>query len=223
MDIRRILYAVVRKWWIIAITVSLFGGAGYYINIVLAPTIYRTDTTLYVLNRSKIDEGQSLSTSDLILSQSFVKQYSGIFDSRTVNQATARRLSGYNISEQMIPAMVQMSNQKDSNLLTIKATAPDPKMAADIANAMAEEFILQIRLITKSDFIGVLDEAQVPERPASNNGFIKTIIFIFGGLIIALGIIYLIEYFDTTVRSAEEVEELLNMRVIGIIPEHDIR
>lgn len=222
MEIRRIIYALVRRWWIILLLVVLCGGTGYYLNVMCAQTLYSADTTLYFLNKDKVEAGQALSTQDLSMSQTLANQYSGIFYSRSVTSAAAKTLDNYLISEKRLASMVNISSEKDSILLTIDAVSPDPKIAAAAANAMANEFIALIGSITKSDFIGVLDEAQVPKIPIPNHGALKTLLFIFGGLVMALGIIYLLEYFDTTVRSSEDVEDHLKLRVIGIIPEHDI-
>ncbi|MDJ0304957.1 Wzz/FepE/Etk N-terminal domain-containing protein [Dehalobacter sp.] len=223
MEIRRIVYSVVRKWWLIILLVILSGGTGYYFNVISTQTAYSADTTLYVLNRDKVEAGQALSSQDLTMSQTLLTQFSGIFYSRSVTTAAADELKAYNISPNMLGSMVSISSEKDSNLLTIRAMAPTPELAAAAANAMANEFISQIRTITKSDFIGILDAAQVPAHPIPNNGLMETFLWMLIGLIISLGIIFVIEYFDTTVRSAEDIETCLKIRVIGIIPEHDIR
>ncbi len=223
MEIRRILYSVARKWWLMVILVLLSGGIGSYLNIFLPQPMYKADTTLYVLNQDKVLAGQALTTYDLAISQQLVTQYSGIFYSRAVTSAASKSLVNYNISQKMLASMASISSEKGSNLLTINAIAPDPELAAAAANAMANEFISKIHTLTKSDYIGILDQAQVPVRSIPNNGFLKTLLFVFGGLVIALGIIYVIEYFDKTVRSAEAVEDYLKLRVIGIIPEHGIQ
>jgi Capsular polysaccharide biosynthesis protein len=222
MEIRLILYAVARKWWLIILLAGLGGGIGYYLNVYSAHSIYSADTKLYVLNRDKVLTGQILNSQDIAMSQQLVKQYSGIFYSRSVTSAAAKELADYGLSESMIASMVELSNKEDSNLLTIKARASDPVLAAAIANAMGKEFNSLIRTLTQSDYIGILDEAQVPLQPIPNNGMMKVLIWILAGVVSALAIIYFIEYFDTTVRSAEEIEKGLGLNIIGIIPEYDI-
>lgn len=223
MELRRLVYAIVHKWWLIVLLAVLSGGLGYYFNIYLSHPNYSANSTLYVLDREKIETGQALSFQDLTLSQEVVKQYSGIFYSRAVLSSASKKLSQYNISPEMLSAMVSLSSQLDSNLLSINAIASDPIVAAAVANAMGEEFTSFIRDLTKSDYIGILDEAQAPRNPMPDNGIVQTLIWLLAGLVIAFGSIYVIEYFDTTIRSAEDIEVNLNLRVIGIIPEHDIR
>lgn len=223
MKIRNIIYLAMRKWWIIVLFAILGGGIGFYQSIYSVQTLYSSDATLYALNKDKLQSGQTLSTQDLSVSQAVVRQYSGIFYSRSVTEAAAVKLEEYNVSASMLSSMVQITSQEDSTVLKVSAVAPDPELAAAAANAMAEEFIIQIRAITNSDFIGVLDRALPQEYPIQSNGIKKMILFLFGGVVIALGIIYLLLYFDTRVHSVEDIEDSLQLRVIGIIPEHDIR
>lgn len=222
MDIRYIFISVIQKWWLIVLLAVVGGGIGFYLNVYSVQTLYSSNATLYALNRDRLEAGQMLSMQDLSVSQGVVRQYSGIFYSRSVTEAAALKLGDYNISSRMLASMVKISSLEDSTVLTVSAIAPDSGLAAAAANAMAEEFIAQIRTITKSDFIGILDRALPQEYPVSNNGIRKTMVFAFGGVVLALGTIYLLIFFDIRVRSAEEIENSLNLRVIGIIPEHDI-
>lgn len=222
MQIRRILYAFARKWWLIVLLTGLGGGIGYYLNVFSAYPIYSADTVLYFMNRAKVQTGQILNTQDIAMSQQLVKQYSGIFYSRSVTSAAAMQLADYNITENTLASMVQLTNQEESNLLTITARASDPYLAAAAANAMGKEFNSQIRTITKNDYIGILDEAKVPSQPIPSKGIRNTLLWMLSGLSIALSIIYVIEYFDTKVRLAEEIENGLELKVMGIIPEYNI-
>ncbi|EQB22193.1 lipopolysaccharide biosynthesis [Dehalobacter sp. UNSWDHB] len=223
MEVRRILLSVIHKWWLIILLAAVGGAIGYYQYFLTAQTLYSANTTLYALNKDKIASGQTISTQDLSVSQGVVRQYSGIFYSRSVAEAAAKRITDFNVSGAELASMVTISSAEDSTVLTVRAEASDPKIAAAAANAMADEFISQIRTITNSDFIGILDPAQPPDNPIPNNGLKKTLLYFLGGIVVALGIIYVIEYFNTSVRSAEDIEEGLNLRVVGIIPEHDIR
>jgi len=222
MEIRRYFEALIRKWWLIAILVGL-GGLVSYLSVVLAPPMYKADTTLYIMNRSKVlTTGQSLSSQDLVVSQLLVKQYTGVIYSRSVIAAVAKALTNQNVAEADILSMISLTSETDSNILTISAQWYDPLVAAEVANNTGKEFVNQIGKLTNSENISILDEAAVPVLPVSNRISLKILLGFLAGLIIAAGSIYVMEYFDTTVRSAEDIEKGLGLRVIGIIPEYDI-
>ena len=223
MEIRRIFYSVARKWWLIVLLAVLGGGISF-LNVYYTKPEYKADTKLYIMNRDKvITKGQSLNSSDIALSQQLVRQYYEIIYSRSVTSAVSQEVKEYNLSENAILSMISIASKLDSNIFTISARGYDPTIAAAVANATGRVFSTQIRQLSNSDNIGILDDALVPNYPVNNKGAQKVLLGILSGLMVAFGIIYIIEYFDTTVRSAEDIEKGLKVRVIGIIPEHDIR
>jgi capsular polysaccharide biosynthesis protein len=225
MEIKCLFYSAIRKWWLIVLFAVLGGGVGYYVYVSATIPMYTANTTLYALNRDKVLAGQAPTTQDIALSQQVILQYSGIFYSKTVTAVAAKALEQYryNISADGLAAMSRIYSQKDVNLLTVSATSPDPEIAAIVANAMGSAFASQMREFLQTDFIGVLDEAQAPLRPVASGGNKKVLLMIVAGIVAACGIIYVLEYFDTTIHSAEEIEDHLKIRVIGMIPDHDIQ
>ncbi len=223
MEFRRILTSMSQKWRLILTAGIIFGIFGLYLSILSAPPMYRAEMTLYVLNRSKVNAGQALSTQDLTLGQQLLKQFSGIFKGREVTSAAEAVLDAYAVPREELDSMVTLSSTQDSNILRISVESPDANLAAEMANVMGNEFISLINLITQTDFIGILDEAVAPLQPVPNHGPLKTLLWTFCGIMFAVTLIYIQEIFDATILTAEEIENEVSLRVIGIIPEHDIR
>lgn len=226
MDIKRLLIALWRKAWIILILAVLGGGTVFYLIPKPVPT-YQANTTLYVLNMEKIlQKGQTLSTNDLNYSLQLVQNFSQLIKSRRVTSEAVRILktSGMNyVNEDMLNSMVSLGTQKDSNIIVISAIGPDPQMTAMVSNAMSRAFVDTLNALTNSKSIDILDEAKAPKSPLQNDYNKKIEVGFLMGIFLGFGIIYLQELFDTAVRSAEDIEEGLNLRVIGIIPEHRIK
>jgi capsular exopolysaccharide synthesis family protein len=65
----------------------------------------------------------------------------------------------------------------------------------------------------------VLDKATVPAFPYKPNKKIMLVIGLFVGLLLGLGIAFLLEHFDNTFKSSSEVEKKLNVPVIGMLPD----
>jgi len=219
MNIRQIFYSIVRKWWLIVLLMAAGGGMGF-LNSYFTKPLYHSDTKLYIINH--VTGGQLFHSSDIDLSQQLVRQYSDIIFSRKVIAVVASDLNHYHLTTDKILSMIKININKDSNILTISAISTDPEVAAAVANATGREFINQIRKLTNTDNVGILDYALVPNYSDSKNRAEKVLIGLLLALIVAFSIIYFIEYFDTTVHSVEDIEKGLKLRVIGIIPEHDI-
>lgn len=226
MDIRRFLKALWRKAWVMVILAVLVGGMAAYLIPKPIPT-YQASTTLYVLNLEKIlQKGQTLSTSDLNYNRQLVENFSELIKSRRVTSEAVSILKTNgvnNINEDMLSNMVNLGLQKDSNIIALVAEGTDPQMAATISNAMSIAFVDVLNGLTNSKSIDILDRAEIPKNPLPNDYINKLMLGMLAGFLLGFGVIYLQTMFDTTIRTAEDVEQELNLRVIGIIPEHQIK
>lgn len=189
----------------------LLGGGVGYLSSQFATPIYEADAKLYI----QADQG--------MIDQSLVEQYSEIIESRTLTSEVLNKLNAYNINEKQLMSMVKIDMRKDSNVFMIKAESPDPYLAANVANVVSQVFVKYINQIVGKDALVILDKALVPKNPLSNHQTVKILLGIFLGLIVSVGTLYLLAYFDLSVLSAKDIEEELDLRIIGLIPEHDIR
>lgn len=224
MEIKRLFHAYIRKLWLLILLSVIGGSIAGYISLYRITPVYQAETTLYIVNRDKTQLlGESLNYNDVVTGRRLVQDYSEIIRSRSVITPALRELTDYNLNEIMLDAMTTVDLKDESNVLVISATWPEAKTATAAANAMSRAFIEKISEITNSDSIGILDEALVPDYPIPISHAKNILIGLLAGFAIAFGTIYVIELFDTTIRSAEDVEHGLKLHVIGIIPEHDIR
>jgi capsular exopolysaccharide synthesis family protein len=66
--------------------------------------------------------------------------------------------------------------------------------------------------------IQVVDKAEAPLFPYKPNLLINAIIGTIAGLFLGLALIFLIESMDDTIKFTDEVEKLLNLPLMGVIP-----
>ncbi|MCJ7691071.1 MAG: lipopolysaccharide biosynthesis protein, partial [Clostridiaceae bacterium] len=114
--------------------------------------------------------------------------------------------------------MVTVAPKGDTEFLTITVKSKDPKEAMDIANQLAKSLKVISTEVKKVDNIQLLDVAILPTSPDNPNPKLNMAIAFFIGLMISMGIAFLLEYLDNTVKSQEEIEKLTGVPVIGIIP-----
>ncbi len=126
-------------------------------------------------------------------------------------------------------------DQLDSLLESVKATTiteqgekylPFRKAMADLEN---ERFIynqlnsrLRQEIITMSvprHPVEIIDTAEPNRRPVSPNLFLNVLLSIFVGLAAGVGLAYFIEYLDTSIKTAEDIERILGLPVLGLIPQ----
>jgi capsular exopolysaccharide synthesis family protein len=67
--------------------------------------------------------------------------------------------------------------------------------------------------------VEIIDVAEPNNRPVSPNLFMNVLLSIFVGLGAGVGLAYFIEYLDTSIKTADDVERVLGLPVLGLIPQ----
>jgi capsular exopolysaccharide synthesis family protein len=67
--------------------------------------------------------------------------------------------------------------------------------------------------------VEIIDTAEPNRRPVSPNLFMNVLLSIFIGLGAGVGLAYFIEYLDTSIKTADDVERILGLPVLGQIPQ----
>ncbi len=91
-------------------------------------------------------------------------------------------------------------------------------MAKRIADAIVPVFSKKVKGLYNIDNVSVLDSAELASSPYNMNYIKDLIIFGMVGFILASGVIFVIYYFDTTIKSASDIEDKLKLTVLGTVP-----
>ncbi|MEH7467376.1 GNVR domain-containing protein, partial [Priestia megaterium] len=114
---------------------------------------------------------------------------------------------------------VTVSSAKDSQVVEITVQDQSPYIAAQIANKTAEVFQTQVSKIMKIDNVSILSKAEVKENvsPVKPQPLLNVAIAIVVGLIVGIGLAFLLEYLDNTIKTEQDIETILELPVIGAI------
>jgi capsular polysaccharide biosynthesis protein len=113
---------------------------------------------------------------------------------------------------------VSVENINDTEIIKIIVVDADEWKSMTIADEIAKVFNTEVVKLYSIQNIGVIDTAELPSKPY-NISLIKTVGLAGAiGLVLSLGIIFVIFYFDSTIKSSEDVEKKLGVVVIGSIP-----
>lgn len=197
---------------IITLASTLVSGAVSY--FVIKPT-YKADISV-IIGKPTMD-GKSINYNDVIMYQKLVKTYGELAKSRTVADDVIRSLK-LTITPGQLQSMISVSPKGDTEFITMSVTSRDAELSMKIANQLALSLDKIGQEVKKEDNVQLLDEALLPTSPASPRPILNMAIAFFLGLMVSVGIVFLLEYFDNTVKAQEDVEKFLGIPVIGIIP-----
>lgn len=184
-------------------------------SVLMMNDTYTATTDMYVLASSEGSNSSSALSSDLSASQMLTNDVATLLQSDRVMSDAADQLGlpnlrGYNIT---------VTSESTTRVITLQVTSSDAQGSANVANALADCVSNVAQEVMNVESVNVIDEAPTPEAPSGPNRMLYIAVAAMAGLFAAVAIVVLMDVIDTRVRSAEDVEELLELPVIGRIPE----
>ena len=207
-----------KRIYIIIFLLLLILSALFTYNLFFKVPVYTTSTTIILVkdNENSVEGNTTINQSDLTLNQNLVSSYTKILKSHLVLQQVISKLNlDYTVDE--LYKEINITSVDDTAILNISITDEDAARATNIANTLVSTFEKEVTNIFKINNVTVLDEAEIPLY-VSNNTLLRDIILAvlvacFGGL----GVIFVIYYFDDTLRNVETVEEEIGLPLIAKI------
>ena len=216
---------VMRKRWKIVVALPLIAAlmSGVISFYVIKP-VYQASTTLLVGEKAR-ESGQvavqMLNNEVLLANQQLAKTYASIAQSRTVEQNVIKYLN-LPLAVEELDRMITINQVKTTEILEIQVRNTDPGQATAIANIMAQEFSKAVIEIKKVDSVSIVDSAVIPDKPVKPNKTLNVLIAFVIGLMASVGLAFLLDYLDNTVKTSNDVETLLGIPVLGVIPFYEM-
>lgn len=172
---------------------------------------YESYTTLM------FSRGPDQNYEDVMLSRQLASTYSEIAKSRSVTEAVIRNLR-LDMTVAQLSGQITVSAVNNTEIISVKVMNPDPVLAKRIASQVATSFSKKIIGYSNIDNVIIVDEAVTPTVPISPN--VKMNVAIAGvlGVMLALGLIFLLEFLDNTIKTQEDVEHFLGLSVLAMVP-----
>lgn len=211
---------LLRKLWakkiVIAATGIFFAALAVAYSVFVTKPIYESTTKVYTVNSN--NDQKSPTVQDFQIGNNLVKDYQEIILSKDVLTAVIEE-KGVKSTPEALRSKIKVAIPKDTRIISITVSDTDPTNAQKIANDLREISAEKIKEITKIKDVTTIEEASMPKSPSSpniqKNGAIA---FVIGIMLVTL-IIALKELLDDKVKRPEDVEEVMGMVLLGMIPD----
>jgi capsular polysaccharide biosynthesis protein len=204
------------KWWIILIAAVITTAGAFFYSIFFIKPVYESNALLYI--GKNIENDSSIAYNDLLVGERLVNDYREIVKSRRITEMAIARLELENVSSPEFAQKLNIQSKKDTRLIEITAQDLNPEKAKNIVNTVAEVFSEEIVKIMEIKNIQIIDAAIVNVNPIKPNTKMNVAVALVLGIMIGIGLIFLIEFLDNTVRTSEDVVKYVELPVIGTIP-----
>lgn len=228
LNLQELLYAVLNKIWLVVVAALLGGVVMFVYTSQFVTPMYRSSVTMYVNNSTKLngdDVVNYITSSDLATSERLVTTYVSILRSNTVMEKVSDNVfetTGVRVSAAAIRGAMSAGAVSETEVFTVQISYRDPKMAATIANAIATVAPEEIAEIVEGSSTKVIDFAKVAENPYSPNTLSNTALGVAAGAVLAVVLVVLGELLDVRVRGEEDLAQLSDAPVLGVIPDFDV-
>lgn len=202
---------------IIVLFIVVVGIMGCLYGLFIQKPVYKSSTSIVLISESQT--GSSLTYNDVSLNQNLVSTYSEIIKSRRVlNQVIDNLSLDYSYSN--LSNNVEVSSVTGTQIIKISVSDRNNKTAMKIADEIAKVFAKEIPELYNISNVNILDYAEAASN-AYNVNFIKqSIIYLLVGLVLGLGITFVMYYFDRSVKNISQVEEKIKLPVLATVREY---
>ena len=217
IDVFAMLKTLWKRKFSIVLVALVFAIAAFGYSAFLAKKEYQSTSRIYVVSRQNQDNN-ALTNSDLQAGSYLVKDYREIILSQNVLSQAIEELK-LDLTPAELSKKISVSVPTDTRILSITAKDGDPKEAARIANGLRNVAAEKIISVTKVSDVTTLDEAEVPQTPSSPNIRRNVLLGFIAGAGLMVVLMVVVEVLDDRVKRPEDVEELMGLTLLGIVPD----
>lgn len=213
------IFEALKKRWILIVSITLVATliSGILSFFVIKPT-YEASTKVFVGKEESSLEGYN--TNDIQMYQKLLQTYAETIKTNEVIQAAINNTNA-DLSVKDVKDSLTVTPIADTQILQIKYKNNDPEVAKSILENITNEFVILSKELVPNGNVRVIEAVQLPEDPVAPNKKMNIAIAFLLGLMVSVGLVFLLEYIDNTFKSKENLERELNIPVLGLIPSCD--
>ena len=217
IDVFAMLKTLWKRKFSIVLVALVFAIAAFGYSAFLAKKEYQSTSRIYVVSRQNQDNN-ALTNSDLQAGSYLVKDYREIILSQNVLSQAIEELK-LDMTPAELSKKISVSVPTDTRILSITAKDGNQKEAARIANGLRNVAAEKIIAVTKVSDVTTLDEAEVPQSPSSPNIRRNVLLGFIAGAGLMVVLLVVVEVLDDRVKRPEDIEELMGLTLLGIVPD----
>lgn len=210
MELSGYLAVAKRWWWTLVVAAWVAGLTGYLVASTLAPT-YESQVKVLVgpLNTD---------TNTLRASGQLIQTYAQIVTTDEMLASTIQEI-GLELTPEELRAATRATANDVTRILTIRVQAGDPEQAAKLANELATELeqLTSGGISRPEGLTKILEFARPETVPVAPQVSLLVMLAAIAGVVVAIVVVLLIEYFGNTIRTRQELATLARAPGLGTV------
>ncbi|MEH7112575.1 Wzz/FepE/Etk N-terminal domain-containing protein [Neobacillus niacini] len=199
INIKKLFEIIKKRFWVMIVTVIITLALSAIYNIYFTKPQYESSSRI-IINA----EPELMNTLMVMIKEpSFLEHVIEEMELNKTPEELSKQISAGSIG--------------GSTIVKISVFDTNPEMATKIANTTAIVFKEKMPILLGFTSISILSDAKANPYPINDNQTRNILIGFLVGLISGVGIIFIKDFLDDTIRSEEYLEELLGVPVLGSI------
>lgn len=179
---RQLLQYYAGKWIFIVIFTVLGLAAGISYTFFFQTPLYKSDTTIMVVNAENPLAGPQDAT--------LINNYAELLESRKVLEPVIAKL-GLGISYEQMASQVITAKEKDADFIKISVSTESPQTSMETARQIIESFKREVHRLYGTDNVEVIDQANRPAVPYNIHAVLQISLAAIAGMALALVVLFL--------------------------------
>jgi succinoglycan biosynthesis transport protein ExoP len=221
MELTRYIRLLRQRLWIIIVCPLVAALVAGIVSFLLPP-VYEAKVSLLVR------PSQPLASTDptiaALTSDQISRTYASLMTQRPLLESVSKEL-GLNIRPEDLAKEITVTPEPNTTILDVAVKDTNPALARDLANHLTAALIAQVKGFQQQetslpnsrtgDNLLVVSPAVLPDRPVSPNKTLNVAIAFAAGLLLAIGLVFLLDYLDQSIKTEEELTERLGLISMG--------
>lgn len=214
------IFRTLRKRISLIATITLLAVAVSALVTYLLMTPKYDASTQILVNQANMNNTSLYANNAVQTNVQLVDTYSVIINNPTVLNQVIQKLN-LNMTADQLKGMLKVSTVQNSQVFTVTAETKSPSQSVAIVNSVAQAFKSQVQKVMNVDNVSILSQATFSSSntPVSPKPTINLAIAFVVGLMVSVGLAFLLEYLDNTIKTEEDIEKVLGLPVLGAISE----
>ncbi len=205
------------KLGVVILFVVLVGILWCLYGLFIQKPMYKSSTSIVLISEAK--DNSQLTYNDVSVNQNLVSTYSEIVKSKRVLGQVINNLN-LNYTYGALSNNIEVSSVTGTQIIKITVTDENSKTAMKVANEIGKVFAKEIPELYNISNVNILDTAEQPSSAYNVNITKQSAISLLAGLVLGLGVVFVMYYFDRSVKNASQIEDKLKLPVLATVREY---
>lgn len=219
LDLRQYLSIIRKRLALILSIVVICSALAAAYSMYFKDPIYEASTKIIVNQTSSQQAAQQLDINQINTNIRMIDTYKEIIKTPAILDKVVSQYPELGYTTQELVKHIQVSSVNNTQVMTLVVEGVDYQRAAQTVNAVSNVFREEIQHIFQVENVSILNEADPSAQPGpvSPNIPLNIAIAFIVSLMLSVGIVFLLEYMDDTIKTEADVLEHLGLPTIAMI------